>query len=98
VIRGGLGIFTSRIPFVWPGAMFNNNGLTQGFVDERNVTNPIFIADVNKQYTHPSISIPSGNINLFTKDFKYPQILRANIAIDKILPLGINATLEGIYS
>ena len=29
-IRGGLGIFTSRIPFVWPGAMFNNNGLSIG--------------------------------------------------------------------
>ncbi len=33
VLRGGLGIFTSRIPFVWPGAMFNNNGLTVGGVD-----------------------------------------------------------------
>ena len=24
VLRGGLGIFTSRIPFVWPGSMFSN--------------------------------------------------------------------------
>src|SRR5690606_21996898 len=32
IVRGGLGIFTSRIPFVWPGAMFNENGVTRGFV------------------------------------------------------------------
>ena len=37
VIRGGLGLFTSRIPFVWPGGAFINNGLTIGDVDERDI-------------------------------------------------------------
>jgi hypothetical protein len=30
--RGDLGIFTSRLPLVWPGGTYNNNGLTQGAV------------------------------------------------------------------
>lgn len=39
-IRGGLGIFTSRLPLVWPGGAYNNNGVTQGNVDINGVTNP----------------------------------------------------------
>jgi hypothetical protein len=99
VLRGGLGIFTSRIPFVWPGAMFNNNGLTLGRVDETNAGTPIlFQSDITKQYTNPNFSIPSGQVDLFTKDFKYPQVFRANLALDQELPGGILATLEGLYT
>ena len=32
-IRGGVGIFTSRLPLVWPGGAYNNNGVTQGAID-----------------------------------------------------------------
>jgi hypothetical protein len=28
-IRGGLGVFTSRLPLVWPGGTYNNNGVSQ---------------------------------------------------------------------
>ncbi len=99
VLRGGAGIFTSRIPFVWPGAMYNNNGLTLGRVDETTAGEPIiFRDDVQNQYTNPNFSVPSGDINIFTRDFKYPQIFRTNLGIDTKLPGGINATFEGIYS
>jgi hypothetical protein len=30
--RGGLGIFTSRLPLVWPGGAYNN-GVSQGAID-----------------------------------------------------------------
>lgn len=96
-LRGGLGIFTSRIPFVWPAAMFNNNGLTQGTVNRLN-TETIFKADINQQYEDPNFKIPSGQINLFTPDFKYPQVFRANLGVDFELPGQINASIEGIYT
>ncbi len=101
ILRGGLGIFTSRIPFVWPGAMFNNNGLTQGSVDERDVSDNDrvpFIPNIQEQYTNPDFSVPSGQIDIFTKDFKYPQVFRTNLAVDAELPGGFIATLEGIYT
>ncbi len=99
ILRGGGGIFTSRIPFVWPGAMYSNNGLTIGKVDETNAGEPIYFRpDIQNQYKNPTFSIPSGDINLFTKDFKYPQIFRANLGLDTKLPGGINATVEGIYT
>lgn len=99
VVRGGLGVFTSRIPFVWPGAMFNNNGLTQGQVNQSNAGVPIlFRPDINNQYTNPNVRIPSGQIDLFSKDFKYPQVFRGNLATDVELPFGILSTFEALYT
>ncbi|MEP1151631.1 MAG: TonB-dependent receptor [Balneola sp.] len=98
-LRGGLGIFTSRIPFVWPGAMFSNNGLNLGSVDEGDIAGNVdFRPDVNNQYTNPNFSSPSGQVDLFTEDFKYPQIFRTNLGADFILPYDIEATVEGIYT
>ncbi len=98
IVRGGVGIFTSRIPFVWPGAMFFANGLTQGAVDQDDIGTVNFIPDYQNQYENPDFSIPSGDINLFVEDFKYPQVFRGNLAVDYVLPGNIQATLEGIYT
>ncbi len=98
-IRGGVGIFTSRIPLVWPGGAYNNNGLTVGGTFGSGVE---FRADPFNQYTATdlgrSVSLPSGQMDLFVDDFKLPQVIRASLAIDKSLPLGIVGTLEGIYT
>lgn len=99
VLRGGVGIFTSRIPFVWPGAMFNNNGVSIGEVTDRNIEGDIkFIPDFQNQYVNENFSVPSGQVDLFVDDFKYPQVLRTNLALDTELPGGITATFEGIYT
>lgn len=99
MIRGGAGIFTSRIPFVWPGAMFNNNGLAMGGVGHNDIDGDVhFNPDWNDQPTNPNFTVPSGQVDLFVDDFKYPQVFRGNLAYDVILPGGISATLEGLYS
>lgn len=101
VIRGGFGVFTSRIPFVWPGAMFNENGVTRGTVSLSNLPGAAyggFRSDINNQYVHPNISLPQGDISLFAKDFKYPQVFRSNLATDLDLPFGIRSTLEGTFT
>lgn len=104
-LRGGAGIFTSRIPFVWPGGMFNNNGVTLGGMTLRyNPANPV--SPTNQPITfnpnwdqQPSIeAAPSGQIDLFAKDFKFPQVFRASLAVDQRLPWGMIGTLEGIYT
>jgi len=98
-LRGGLGIFTSRIPFVWPGGMFTNNGAILGSVDERDLSEPVlFRGDINNQYVNPSAGAPGGQVDLFVDDFKYPQVFRMNLAIERELPGGIRATVEGLYT
>ena len=82
-IRGGFGIFTSRIPLVWPGGLYNNNGVTGGYLFDGSpefTLNP----DVNNQ---PIGAVPGtgqvgGNIDLFAPGTKLPQILKYNIAMD----------------
>jgi outer membrane receptor for ferrienterochelin and colicin len=100
-IRGGLGIFTSRVPFVWPGAMFNNNGATVG--GTRQFSGISFNADPFDQPTVVDFggtdAIPQGQMDLFAKDFKFPQVFRASIAVDQKLPWwGLIGTAEVMYS
>jgi hypothetical protein len=98
-LRGGVGIFTSRIPLVWPGGAFNNYGFNIGGIS--NSDTQVFDPDVNNQapgtvdVNNPS---PSGQIDLFAKDFKLPQVLKLNIAVDKQLPFGLVASFEAIYT
>ncbi len=101
-IRGGVGIFTSRIPYVWPGASFNNNGVLIGSIPAGANPKVTFRPDPNDQYTGPDVgavvATPSGDINIFAKNFKFPQVFRTSLAVDKLLPGGIVGTLEGIFS
>ncbi|MFM7839995.1 MAG: TonB-dependent receptor domain-containing protein, partial [Chitinophagaceae bacterium] len=36
VVRGGMGIFAGRLPLVWPGGIYNNNGISLGGVTVNN--------------------------------------------------------------
>jgi len=90
-VRGGIGIFTSRLPLVWPGGSYTNNGVTIGGVPQW-----------DNQYTAQDFgaadAIPSGQMDLFAEDFKNPQMLRTSVAVDHKLPWGLIGTLEGIYT
>ena len=97
-LRGGIGVFTSRIPFVWPGAMFNTNGLSSTFIGGFAIDDIQFRPDVQNQYTYETPRIPSGDMNLFTNDFKYPQVFRGNLAYDTQLGSGWAVSVEGIYT
>ena len=98
-LRGGIGVFTSRIPFVWPGAMYNTNGLTSTFLGAFGIPGDInFIPDIQRQYTFENPRVPSGDMNLFTENFKYPQVLRGNLAWDKRHNNGWFTSIEGLYT
>jgi hypothetical protein len=96
-IRGGAGIFTSRLPLVWPGGAYNNYGFNVGEGGGNNVE---FEPDVQKQPVMADLDnpVPSGQVDLFAADFKLPQVLKINVAIDHKLPWGLIGTLEGIYT
>lgn len=109
-IRGGLGIFTSRLPLVWPGGTYNNNGITQGALTINNSTatpTPVFnpdtsvdsqLAPLPSSYPRPGSGKTGGNIDLFAKDFKLPQVFKASFAVDQKLPLGFVFTSEITYN
>ena len=107
-IRGGIGIFNSRIPLVWPGGAYNNNGSLVGGDrvvyredEEGNVTEgQAFVPQWDEQPRNvaPNSGQRSGQIDLFAQDFRFPQVGKINLAIDRQLPGGIIATVEGLYT
>lgn len=108
-IRGGIGVFTSRVPYVWPGAMYNNNGATVGGFTLRQSNGDVidFVADPLNQPTKGDYplpgggtdAIPQGQLDLFAKDFKFPQVFRTSLGVDQKLSFwGLIATGEIIYT
>ncbi|WP_245842373.1 TonB-dependent receptor [Pontibacter ummariensis] len=93
-IRGGTGIFTGRVPFVWLSNQFINTGTILGTLDRRNPAG--FVEDVN-QLIDPTIP-QTFEINVIGDDFKLPQVWRSNLAFDYTLPYDVYLTVEGIYS
>lgn len=98
-LRGGAGIFTSRVPLVWPGGAYNNFGFNIGGVRITDRSVP-FNPDVNSQVPVVDVNnpAPSGQIDLFASDFKLPQVMKASLGVDKTLPWGLVGTLEGIFT
>lgn len=102
IVRGGVGIFTGRVPFVWISNNFSNTGVGQMSWQNKKIDPTKFNQiqyDVNKAgQADETMNLKNGSmINVFNKDFKFSQQLRANLALDFKL-LGINWTVEGIYS
>ncbi|WP_347922910.1 carboxypeptidase regulatory-like domain-containing protein [Pontimicrobium sp. SW4] len=98
-IRGGLGVFTSRMPNVWPGAVYNNNGITGGYLFDGS-PDFMFNPDINNQPVGvaPGSGGTGGNIDLFASDLKLPQIVKYNIGVDKKLPWwGLVLNADFIY-
>ncbi|TWR31026.1 TonB-dependent receptor [Mucilaginibacter pallidiroseus] len=102
-IRGGSGIFTGTIPFVWIVSQAGDSGLlqfTQTYIGQNNTPGP-FNPDP-KAYlpaTPPAAgtSIPSA-ISVMDENLKFPQTWKSNLAVDARLPWGIIGTLEGLYN
>ena len=97
IIRGGSGIFTGRLPYVWLGNSYNNSGADLGRINATGTaTAPIrFSGDVNNQPRTPTVA--TSEIDITDKNFKMPQVWRSNLAVDQKLGAGFIATLEGIY-
>ena len=96
LLRGGAGIFSGRIPFVWISNCFSNSGVTQ-----RGYT-----LDSSKGQSVPKFGEePSGvegvssnpMINVVATDFRYPQIMRATLALEQEFK-GWHFTIEGIFT
>ncbi|KAA2239801.1 TonB-dependent receptor [Chitinophaga agrisoli] len=47
ILRGGGGMFTSRIPFAWIGYAFYNTGITYGAYDQKSDGNPPYVFNGN---------------------------------------------------
>lgn len=98
-IRGGLGLFTGRVPLVWPGGVYNNNGISIAGIRRSNV---LFKEDPFDQYTASdfgiTVPIPSGQVDLIAKDFRMNKVFRTSMGIDKMLAKRWKWSFEVIFT
>ncbi|MEN8375659.1 MAG: TonB-dependent receptor [Gemmatimonadota bacterium] len=93
-LRGGSGIFTGRVPFVWVGNVISNPGANPNLWAPGN-------PDVEQIETDPtrgrSILQQSFDLNAMDPDFEWPQVWVTDVAIDQDLGDGWIGTAELIY-
>jgi hypothetical protein len=107
IMRGGTGIFTGLLPFVWFTNQPNDNGVIQNTVEL--VGNAIpdnmrFEQDYHHQINnYPSLfpmqaamKVP-GQISFVDRNFHLPQVWRSTLSFDVKLPFDMVFTAEGMY-
>lgn len=110
-VRGGSGVFTGLLPFVW----FTNQPTNSGTIQSPEIgwgpgnANLVglqfrpdykaFIAENPTLFPQSPSTLPNNAaIAMVGKDFKFPQIWRSNIGIDVELPLSMVFTTEFMFS
>ncbi len=102
-LRGGVGIFTGRPPYVWLSNQIGNNGVLTGFIDVSNTNTGAYpllpTEEVIRRFTPETPTLPSTFEIAYTdENYRFPQVLKANFAIDQKLPFNLVATAEVIYT
>jgi len=107
-VRGGVGLFTGRPPLFWLFGGFSAYGLAArtlqcGALAGDAGPAPPFRPDA----LHPPLacgggqtfgSATMGEIDVIDPRLRTPQTMRASLAVDRRLPLGMAATIEGLYT
>jgi hypothetical protein len=97
VLRGGVGVFSGRPPYVWLSNAYGNTGMEQQslFCSGSNV--PAFTLDPDNQPEACGTAAPSAgrpSIVYFDSDFRFPQALKLALGVDHQLGWGLTATLD----
>ncbi|NVO84317.1 TonB-dependent receptor [Hymenobacter terrestris] len=94
-VRGGSGLFTGRIPFVWYAYAHYVSGNRYNNIDFRPTGALPIAEDLSAlQSVQPGIA----EINLVDNDFKLPRDWKSTLAFDVKLPYDFTFTVEGLYS
>lgn len=106
--RGGVGIFQGPVPYVWISNQASNTGVQFGSytinADQGGIlpTDPRFVfspnVDANRPAAGTATANTSYNLAVTDKDFKFPKVFRANLALDKKLPWDMTGTFEAILN
>jgi hypothetical protein len=100
-VRGGMGLFSGRPAFVWISNQIGNNGVQSGSISTDNTTIYPFSPNVTRNaptVANPGQPSPSYNIATTEKDFRFPQVLRSNLAVDQKLIWGIVGSAELLFT
>ena len=99
-VRGGVGLFSGRTPYVWLSNQYGNTGIEfRRLSIAYNANNRIaFVADPTAQPTSVG-NAATNEVDMIDPDYKYPSVVRFNLAYDRDLGFfGLIGTAEFLYS
>lgn len=97
-IRGGVGLFSGRTPYVWLSNQYGNTGIDfrrLSVAFNANTRIP-FVADPMGQPTSVG-NAATNEIDLIDPDYEYPQSFRGNVGYDRDI-LGLVASAEVLFN
>jgi hypothetical protein len=97
-VRGGIGVFAGRTPFVWISNVFSGAGLGDGTVTKLTASNVHFNPDPNNPPTNFPPGTAAVSVDTIDPKFKFPEILRSTLGYDRELPFGIKGTVEAMFT
>lgn len=110
-IRGGTGIFTGKIPFVWIVSQSGDNGMiqvTQAFNMYNTNGTPTGVLTPGPFNPNPAAYRPAtvpvagtivpSSVTAMSPTFKNPQTWKSSIAIDAKLPWGVVGSFEANFN
>ncbi len=99
-VRGGVGIFAGRTPYVWISNAYAGTGVEQvalACLTTQGCNVPGFNADpLNQPKAGAAGAVPS--VDLVDPKFKFPKVMRMTLGYDRDLWWGIRGTAELLYS
>ncbi len=101
-VRGGIGLFTGRPPFVFVSNQVGNNGVLNGGVNLNNTAAYPFSPNTPSSYPSfaPNPGNPASSYNVATSEqgFRFPKVFRTNLAVDQKIFSDIVASGEFIFT
>jgi Carboxypeptidase regulatory-like domain/TonB-dependent Receptor Plug Domain len=105
-VRGGVGVFLGRTPYVWISNAFANTGIESVALSCIATSNPAttcqgfptIVADPNNQPKTFAAGSGAVSIDLMDPNFQFPRVLRGTLGYDRDLWFGVRGTIEGLYS
>ncbi|HEX9160169.1 MAG TPA: carboxypeptidase regulatory-like domain-containing protein [Thermoanaerobaculia bacterium] len=104
-VRGGVGVFQGRAPYVWISNGYGGSGIdtvtlqcnSPNGIPAGNCTTP-FIADPNAQPRNFPPGTAAPQISITDPNLKFPSVMRSTLGYDRELFWGIRGTAELLYS
>ena len=103
-VRGGIGVFAGRTPYVWISNAFANTGIESVALSCIATTNTAtscyqpLVADPNNQPKNFPAGTAAVSVDLMDPNFRFPRVLRGTLGYDRDLWFGVRGSVEALYS
>jgi hypothetical protein len=96
-VRGGIGVFTGRMPYAWVASAYRDDGQHQLFLRCDGAEVPQF-DPLNQPATCVSGVGATPRISFFGRDVKFPQSLKTFLGVDHRLSADMIGTVDFLYT